>query len=97
MRSVQLFPFSFFLTDGSRHPTRTYSEEAVFGTLPPKPISYTDFCPPPNCPSPNCNEYRCNKVEVRQFESVKYPGIAERKMGKNVFFYFYFCHVFRCF
>lgn len=75
--------------DGSRHPTRTYSEIAVFGTLPPKPISYSEFCPPLNCPQPNCDEYRCNNaymhkdIEIRQlhFKGARFPGIANRTFG----------------
>lgn len=76
--------------DGARHPTRTYSEIAVFGTLPPKPISYNEFCPPPNCPQPNCDEHRCNNayihrdIEIRQlhFKDIRFPGIANRTSGK---------------
>lgn len=78
------------IADGARHPTRTYSEIAVFGTLPPKPISYNEFCPPPNCPEQNCDEYRCNNayvhhdIEVRQlhFKDIRFPGVSNRSIGK---------------
>ncbi|XP_055319441.1 uncharacterized protein LOC129577050 [Sitodiplosis mosellana] len=76
---------TFFVYDGARHPTRTYSDIAVFGTLPPKPISYSEFCPPPNCPAPNCDEHRCNNayihdVDIRQlhFKGIRFPGITNR-------------------
>lgn len=95
MSRIRHLHFTIF-SDGARHPTRTFSDVAVFGTLPPKPISYTEFCPPPNCPPPNCNEYRCNNafvnlhdiidhLEIRQFESIAYPGITNRTFGKSAF------------
>lgn len=80
----------FFHLDGARHPTRTFSDIAVFGTLPPKPISYNDFCPPPNCP--NC-ENRCTNayihhrdIEIRQlhFDGIRFPGIKNRTFGMCV-------------
>lgn len=78
--------------DGARHPTQTYSEIAVFGSLPPKPISYSEFCPKPNCPPPNCSEYKCNNaflhdllnhLEIRPFEDIRYPGLTNRTFGKQ--------------
>ncbi|XP_031630325.1 uncharacterized protein LOC116345246 [Contarinia nasturtii] len=78
----------FFVYDGARHPTRTYSDIAEFGTLPPKPVSYTEFCPPPNCPSPNCDESRCNnayfqhhdiKIEELRFKGIRFPGITANR------------------
>lgn len=79
-------------TDGSRHPTRTYSDVAVFGTLPPKPISYSELCPPVICPQLNCEEYRCNNgflhhdIEIRQlqFKGFRFPGILNRTFGMFV-------------
>lgn len=97
------------IADGARHPTRTYSEIAVFGTLPPKPISYNEFCPPPNCPPPNCDEHRCNNayihhdIEIRQlfFKDIQFPGIAKnRTFGKFNVPYFnenraFYCKIWR--
>lgn len=90
VRNFFLFSFCFIFSDGARHPTRTYSDIAVFGTLPPKTVSYSDFCPPPNCPAPNCDEHRCNNayihhhdIEIRQlhFKSIRFPGITNRTFG----------------
>lgn len=77
------------ISDGARHPTRTFSDIAVFGTMPPKPISYNDFCPPANCP--NC-ENRCHNIhhrdiEIRQlnFDGIRFPGITNRTFGMYLF------------
>lgn len=75
------------IADGARHPTRTYSDIAVFGTLPPKLISYNEFCPPANCPEPNCDELRCKhhriEVDQLQFRDFQFPGISKnRSIGK---------------
>lgn len=101
----------YFFSDGARHPTRTFSDIAVYGTLPPKPISYNDFCPPPNCP--NC-ENRCNNayihqrdIEIRQlhFDGIRFPGISNNRsfgmfscnsISRCYFLYFFFFLCYIC-